>query len=70
MTIRSAIRSRYGSIASKYGLKPKGDYDKINLSEIRIMLEESKYGLKPKGDYDFLMISAVFGALMICPNTD
>ena len=37
---------------SKYGLKPKGDYDIFDLSVTAAALM-SKYGLKPKGDYDF-----------------
>ena len=39
---------------SKYGLKPKGDYDAVLLwtEKMRTKNCVSKYGLKPKGDYD------------------
>ena len=40
-------------ISSKYGLKPKGDYDQPGVNPALAATKSlSKYGLKPKGDYD------------------
>ena len=42
---------RFGS---KYGLKPKGDYDpRLEQGVLFWAIRPSKYGLKPKGDYDY-----------------
>ena len=56
---------------SKYGLKPKGDYDQREqpVSYGDRAMAASKYGLKPKGDYDtFHFSKSTYPSP--CPNMD
>ena len=54
---------------SKYGLKPKGDYDFRLPASIQSLSQLSKYGLKPKGDYDGIDCIKP-GYVHTSPNTD
>ena len=55
---------------SKYGLKPKGDYDNQVSIPNESLANTSKYGLKPKGDYDYLFGVVDVDFHFLCPNTD
>ncbi len=62
--------SLFSCCLSKYGLKPKGDYDGDYVAQNTLLGFASKYGLKPKGDYDDSPLHSVRERLAQGPNMD